>query len=747
MRHKHGLIRQYQAVHGRGPIDIGPIVTAAPISSGAGFNRERAFRILRRNWGISVAFAMSVLIGVTILAFTMQPIYEPKARIEIDPPGAAIFSLVPNPSPGENALDYLETQTEILKSDELAVAVIQALHLDQNPEFLGQGKLHRVLAAVARVLHRKQTKPGDNQQTARRLFSDRLSVYQVRNSRLVEVSFASSDPKLAAEVTNTLVNHFIDRNYRTRYGTTMQASEWLSSQLDDLRKKIEKSNRALAHFQNANGIVEIDEKQNTVTQKVGELNRQLTQAQADRIQLEACVRVAEAGGADSLPQIRDNPLIQTLTQRSVESRANLAQALAIYGKNNSKAKKLQNEADEMEAQLTAERLKVVRQLNTSYESARTREALMEQALEKMTGVTSTMNEKVAQYNFLKKEAQGDEDLYNTLVARLREASIAAGVKSSSILIVDRAPVLENPTRPRRLQIIALGLILGVLGGIALPFLKESLEQTIRTSADIGNWTGLAAMGMIPMISASTLSRRQDSLPLWTTKLLGNGSKAEQDGSAQIFFLERPHSAESEAVRSLCSYIKLSRPDKPPRIVLVSSPSPGEGKTTVAVNLAMALARHGTTCLVDADMRRPMVARAFGLTCQQGLSDVLEGSAALQTVMQTVPNLNNLTIVPGGRVPANPGELVASGSMRELVRVVSGSFENVVIDSPPIIPLADARVLSQLADGVVVVGLCGLTTREAITLGTKILDEVRAPILGVVLNGVERNSPYYHYRYD
>jgi capsular exopolysaccharide synthesis family protein len=691
---------------------------------------------------------ITVLAGVTILAFTMRPIYEPKARIEIDPPGAGKTILEANPSAETNEQDYLETQTEILKSDELAAAVILALHLDQNPEFVGPGKLHRALGAVAQVLHLRQTKPENNQETAQSVFSERLSVSQVRNSRLVEVSFASRDAKLAAEVTNTLVDHFMDRNYRTHYEATMQVSERLSSQLGDLRKEIEKSNRALADFQSANGIVEIDEKENTVTQQVGELNRQLAQAQADRIQLQAYVRISDAGGADSLPQIRDNPLIQTLTQRYVESRANLAQALAVYGKNNSNVKKLQNEADEIEAQLTAERQKVVRQLKTSYESAQTREVLTEQALTRMKGVIGSMNGKVAQYNFLKKEAHANEDIYNTLGARLREAGIDAGLGSSNIFIVDRAPVLENSTRPHRLQIIALGLILGVLGGVALPFLKESLDQTIQASEDISNWTGLSAMGVIPIISGSSSDHRQRPLALWTTTLLGDGSKADQAGSGLRFFLERPQSPESEAVRNLCTYIQLSCPDNPPRSVLVSSPLPKEGKTTVAVNLAMALARHGTTCLVDADMRRPMVARAFGLTCQQGLSDVLNGSAELLRVMQTVPDLSNLTIVPGGPVPANPGELVGSASMREVVQAVAERFENVVIDSPPIIPFADTRVLSQLVDGVVVVGLCGFTTREAITLGTEILDEVHARILGVVLNGVDRYSPCYrYYSYD
>ncbi len=744
MRPKHSLVHHGQDGPRADPMEAVPIVTTVPVSSGSEVNWGRASRILRRHWGSSAAFALTVLVGVTILAFIMEPVYEPKARLEINPPGAAIPSLEANPSPGENEQSYFETQLEILRSDELARGVILALHLDQNSEFISPGKVQRVWGAVGRFLHLQASEPENHQETARRAFGDRLAVNQVRASRLVEVGFASRDPKLAAEVTNTLVNHFLDRNYRTRYGTTMQASKWLASELDGLRAKIEESNRALAHFHSAQGIVEIDEKQTTVTQKIGELNRQLAQTQTERIQLEAYVRMADAGSAESLPAIRDNPLIQSLTQRFVESRANLAQALSVYGKNNSNARKLQNEADEIEMQLTAERRKVVDQLRTSYESARTREVLMERALEEMKRVAAKMDQKVVQYNFLKKQAQADEDLYNALSVRLREAGVAAGLKSSNILVVDPAPVLENPTRPHRLQMVVLGLILGVLGGIGLPFLKEGFEQTVQTSDDIRSWTGLGAMGMIPLIPASNSNGRQRSLLSRTARLLGNGSKSQPNNSALRFFLERPHSPESEAVNNLCSYLKLFRPDNPPRTILVSSPSPREGKTTVAVNLAMALARQGTACLVDADLRRPMVARAFGFANPLGLSEVLQGSVGLTTVLQSVSNLHNLTIVPGGSVAANPAELVASASMREVVQTITERFESVVIDCPPIIPFADVRVLSPLVDGVVVVGLYGLTTREAITLATEILDEVHAQILGVVLNGVDRNSPPYRY---
>jgi capsular exopolysaccharide synthesis family protein len=480
---------------------------------------------------------------------------------------------------------------------------------------------------------------------------------------------------------------------------------------------------------------------------VNELNRQLTQAQTERIQQEAYLNMIEGGRAESLPQMRDNLILQDLSKRLSESRAQLAQALAVFGKNNPNVKKLQNQTDEFEAQLNAERQRVVGQVRTSYQAALTRERLLALALADMKGSVDSTNEKMVQYNLLKRNAQATSNLYLTLSNRLKEVAISGSLKSSNIRVLDQARVPDRPAKPHRFQIIALGTVLSVLGGVALAFVKESFDDTVYTPDDVKVWTGLPSLAMFPEIASRHTNRLGASAR--PAMLLGNNSKKLKDVSGLKFFLERPGSAEAEAVRSLDTSIRLSsRPGANPlRVILLASAFPNEGKTTVAVNLAIALAQHSSTCLLDADLRNPVVARSFGLSFKQGLQDVLTGSALVKDVLRSVPDVANLTILPAGPAPPpNPGELVASERMGEVLRGLRERFDHVVIDSPPIIPYADGRWLSSLSDGVVLVAPCGSTTRQAMIWSAEMLAEIHAPVLGVVLNGVDLDSGYYGYRY-
>ena len=736
------------------PIYVPPTLNVQPSRRGNDLYWKQTLRILRKHWRLSALFALTFVTALSVAVFWMKDVYQADARIEIEPPlGPETFTLRDVSAPTPNEQDYLQTQIEILQSDALALEVISSLHLAQNVKVGRTSTWHQWKTALVRALRldpifRDSAKSPLN--AALDDFRSRLSAGQVRNSRVVEVGFASTDPQLAAKVANTLVNLFVEKSHRSRYQDTMQAADWLQGELNDLRQRVEKADQALVNFQNQNDILEFSQtqdggnsavKENPITQKVADFNRQLTQAQSERIQQEAFLKMIEAGSGDSLPQMRENPVLQELTKRFAEARAQLAQAQAVYGKNNSNLEKLQNQVDELGAQIGTERQRIIRQVNTAYQAARARELLFTQALNAMKGSVDRMNQKMIQYSLLKREAQASSDLYNTLSSRLREAAISAGLKSTNIRVVDQARIPDKPVKPHRLEIIGLGMLLSILGGVGLAFLKESFDDTIRTPEDIKAWTGLHSLAMFPLIaSANTNGQRLLTQPV---KLLGNGAK--EDTSAVRFLLERPRSAEAEAVRSLQTSISLlSRHSNSLRVILLASPFPAEGKSTVAVNLALALAQRGETCLLDADLRNPVVARTFGLSSQHGLEDVLTGAVPLEAALREVPGVANLTILPAGGEASNPGELVGSEAMREVLRGLRERFAHVVIDSPPIIPFADARWLSSLADGVVLVARYGSTTREAMVWSAETLAEVDAPVLGVVLNGVDLKSECYWY---
>jgi capsular exopolysaccharide synthesis family protein len=718
---------------------------------------EQVRRVTQKNLrAMSIVFALVVL-AVTSAAFLIHDVYQPTARVQIDPPGSGIKTLHEIEYASDiDSQEYLETQAQILKSDALAVAVIRALHLDRNPELVSKADLQKFGEPQTGS---KQAAPKDAtddpylqeqyslanrtplESIALDKFQRRLAVSPIRNSRLIEVSYTSRDPRMAQTVTNALVTQFIDQNYRNRYTSTMEASEWLSHQLNDLREKVQESNQAVADYQQRFGFVEADDRDVPLAQLMDDVNRQYSDAAANRIEAEAYVRMIDLGESNAIPAVRDDQLYQNLMTRFADARAQLAQARTIYGDDNSNVKKLENESNELAAQVEAERTRMVNQVRTAYAAALEREQLLQKSREKLRAQMGDASSHMVGYKVLKNEALATGELYNTLQARLKEAGIYAGLKSSNIRIVDLAPQLQKPTAPNRGLIIAAGSLLGCFMALAFCFVRESLDGTLRSPDDIRESTGLTSLAMIPKVTEGSPSATIVSNALSS---IAQPPHSMNGGPAPRIFSDESHSAECEAMRDLRAGLMLMRSGAPPRVILVSSPSSSEGKTTVAINLAIALARRAPTCLVDADLRRPMVAKAFGVRPVLGLSDVLSGQSTVEHTLTPAPRVTGLSLLCSGQAPPNPGDLVTSDRMKSAVGALREKFEFVVIDSPPVIPVSDARVISPLSDVVVLVGRYESTTRRALARSAQLLSDARASVMGVVLNDIDYSSADYRY---
>ncbi|MGH9502213.1 MAG: GumC family protein [Terriglobales bacterium] len=688
----------------------------------------RALGILQKHWKLSLLFAVVVLITTALVTVFTKPVYEATARVEVDPSGEK-FSLEGGGS-GASDAEYLETQAQVLQGDSLAILVVRKLHLDQNPLLMNDPKAPATGAThtsdIVQLTPREDVALGN-------LKKD-LKVKRDVASRLILVSFSSRDPELAALVSNTLVETFIDQSFQSRHDAIMKSSEWLSRQLDDLRKKMEQSSEALSQMQQSIGVADIDANKSTFTEHMGELSRQQTLAQAERIQLEA---ILKNGNADSIPEVRTNPVVQQLSQRLAELRGTLAQALVVYGSNHPNAKRLQSEVDELQSQIEIQKKAIVNSMRASYAAAETREGLMSA---EMKGTGKELD-KMAQYTTLKKEVEANVALYNSLYARIKEAGISAASKSVDIQIVDPARVPDDPIKPRPVLNLALGLLAALIGGIGLAFILEEFDNKLRSPEDIRRWIGSANVSIIPMIR-ETGTREALS---WSRRLTGVLPPVDETGRSNMFFLERPNSPEGEAVQALYASIMLSWPNNPPQTLLIVSAFPGEGKTTVALNLSYALAQHANTCLVDADLRKGRVANAFSLPTGQGLGDVLTSDATLESSLVEVPEVGNLSILPAGRSKGNFGQLICSDKMEQTLGLLRERFRFVVIDSAPILPFVDGRALSTLADAVVLVGRAGVTTRQAMRRSVELISEVHgAPILQVVLNGADSSTADYKY---
>jgi polysaccharide biosynthesis transport protein len=718
---------------------------------------EQVTRVLRKNLRFALLFACG-LTGIFLLyALLQKDYYKPTARLDIAPPGSGIKTVheIESTSEADN-LDYLETQVQILGSDALAVSVIRELHLDRTPEFADDQQVKgpsvtKTIAAGSRVvpselailqeqLDLANLTPAES--VALEKFRRNLSVASVRNTRLIEISFSSHDSQLAQLITNTLVTKFIEQNYRHRYTTTMQASGWLSSQLADLRRKVEESGQAVADYQKKYGLVEVDDRDVPMSQLMSEVNRQLSDAQASRIEAEAFVRMVDDGHGEAVPALRDDKLYQDLMSHYSDLRTQLAQARTVYGDANVNVQKLQDQIAEVSVQIDAERSRAISRTRLSYSAAVDRENLMIHERDKLRANMGYMSSQLASYHMLKNEANANADLYNTLQSRLQEAGIYAGLGSSNIRVVDLAMNLRKASGPHRVLMVTLGTILGGLLAVVLSFARESFRNTVRTPDDVKSWIGLPSLALLPSMGHAAVMGALASSNRWKFRNFWQIPREKNETSGVSIM--KSLTAESEAMRDLRTSLLHAKQRKTPKAILISSSVEGEGKTTVAVNFALALSQLGRTCLIDADLRQPAVARAFNIQAKCGLTDHLKKSSPLLSTLIQLPEYENLVIVPSGAIVQNPADILSSLEMTNLLETLKASFDYIVIDSPPVIRFSDARFLSSLADEVVVVGRYGVTTRRALQRTIELLREVNAPVAGIVLNGVDLSSPDYNY---
>ena len=717
----------------------------------ADYSWEQAVRVLRKSATFILAFWGIATLATLILALSLQDMYQPTARLEIDSPNSGIKTLheIEDSRPADNQ-DYLETECQILQSDSLAVSVIRDLHLDREPEFVsnrdaaefdrkGKASVSRPSAAadldsfLKEQLHLAHRTAAESMALA--IFRKRLSINLVRNSRMIEVSFAAHNSLLAQRITNSLVTQFIEQNYRARYASTMETSGWLSGQLAELRRKLEESNQAVTDYQRRYNLVEADDRDVPLGQLMGEVNHQLSDAQANRIEAEAFVRMIDLGESDAIPAVRDDQLYQNLMTRYVEVRAQLAQARAIYGDENSNVKKLENESTELAAQIETERARMVSRVRTSYAAASAREKMMLDAREKLRTQMGDASSHLVAYRMLRNEAMANAQLYNTLEGRLKEAGIYAGLRSSNIRVVDLAGAPETPASPHRFLIVLAGGAASCLFGLVLAFVRESLDNKIRTPDDIKDWTGLPSLGALPRVG-SVLAQARGLVDL---------PAAENPSETFPTVISMGNlTPEGEAMRQLRTALLSPNAGVRPRAILVSSASAGEGKSTVALNLAIVLAQRGNTCLLDADIRQPVISRALGLQTNGGLGQLLSRESTLEDCITKVRTIPNLSVLPSGPLHGNPADRLSSEEMHLLTDALRKQFDYLVVDSPPAIPFSDARILSSAVDAVILVGRCGVTTRRSLIRCATLFDEVHAPVFGVVLNDLDYASADFHY---
>ena len=703
--------------------------------------------LIKRVW--IVAGTLAVVFGATLIAsLRATPIYDAMGAISINKPDPMLSNL----RDGTNTVDYydptdLDTEVRILRSDLLALQVISQLNLDKLPEFGGKGlppqsSLGLTTDAIQPDSARANALLG--------AFKGNLRVLLEPNTRIIDIHFRSPNKELAARVVNTLANTYIEQNFKTRFESTMQASDWLSRQLVDLQMKVETSQEKLVRYQKEHQILGIDEKQNITTAKLDELNKKLTEAESTRMEKESLYRLAESGDTDSAASVAagataagkasagSSPLLDKLQGQKADLKIQAAQLTTQFGPSYPKVAQLNNQLKEVESQIQAEMKKVTAHLRGDYLAALNQENLLRAALEDQKQQENKLNESAIEYSFLKRDFETNRTLYEGLLQKLKEAGVTAGLRSTNIQKVDIARAPASPAEPNIPRNLGFAFVLGLTSGIGLAFLLEGIDNTVRTPEQAQAISGLPSLGMIPLGSRSN-SEAGEKRGLVV---------ASAKEPVELVTQSRPQSQMAESYRALRTSLLLTSLGAPPKTILITSALPREGKTTTSVNTAIVLAQKGTrVLLIDADLRRPSIHKALGLGPRIGLSNVLTGGATLQQATVRSPILPNLYILPAGTPPPNPAELMASQQMVDLLAELRDQYDHVIVDTPPTLSVTDAVVLSTKADAVVLVIRSSQTTKPALRRARDILGQVNAKVAGVLLNAVNLDSADYYYYYE
>lgn len=689
--------------------------------------------IMRRKW-TAIAFFIVVASAIILWTFLTTPIYRSTVTIKIDKENPYVLKFKDVYEIERVEEDYYQTQYKILKSRNLARKVIKSAKLYENPHFVNADDLSKK-AAVSKKEGNYSGTEGDVPQGVVDAFLSLLTIEPLQKSRLVRVNFDSPSPQLSTDIANEIAKAYMEFSIESKFEATQQAREWLEKQLQDMKARVEKSEEELNKYAAQKGIIFVSEswgsdardipRQDIATSNLSQMSNNLIQATSERIAKEALYRETQHGDPDSVTVVINNPLIQGLKKDYASAEADYSQLSKVYKPDYPRMTRLREQITQVKEKIDSETRKIISGIKREYETALKRERYLQKTLEKYKAEVQSLNEKMVQYQILKRENETNRELYNGLLQRLKEVGVSASLTTSNIQVLDRAEIPKTPYKPKKTTNILLAIIVGLFGGLGLAFFVEYLDNTVKTLEDIEKDILLPSLGIVP-----------------------NFSKKVEKGREFVEMLADRRSPFSEAYRSVGTYIQFSSAVKPPRTMLITSPRQGEGKTTTVVNTAIALAHtYGKGIVIDADMRRSRLHEIFAVDNAAGLSSYLTGNAEISDGLIQKTKIENLDIITSGIIPPNPSELLSSPRMNAMINELFSLYSFIIFDSPPVLGLSDSLVLSTMADGVIMVIRADDTPRDAAVKARKLLQGVNARILGVILNGISETELRYGYYSD
>ena len=703
-------------------------------------NLEEYLRILSiHKWSI-IGFAIVITLLTMLVVFSIEPVYEATTTVLIESEEENVISIEEVYGiPGAND-EYFETQNQILQSRDLAEKVISALDIPNHPEFdpalKEPGLLQSVLSWLpAGLLHDEEVAPDyavHNSIVGQ--FRESLKVAPIRNSQLINITFESVDPQLTETVPNMLADIYIGSDLEGRLAMTQKATGSITSRLDGLKQKLEESEKALHAYRDKEKLIDVGGVDSLAARELDEITVELVKARRNRNEAETAYRQVTAlkgkpiQALESIPAVLKDKGLQNAKGLQAEAERKMSELKKRYGPKHPKMIVAVAELETTEKNVRIQILNVVESIKKEYEIARAKENHLSGAMNRTKRDVTEINRKEGKLQALERDIEANRNIYETFLSRYKETSAVSEMQPVNARVVDPAVIPSKPSKPKKGLIILIALVLSLITGTMIAFFIEALDNTLEDGQDVEEKLHLSLLGIIPKLS------------MWLNK----------DIKVLRYYTDNIHTPFAENIRTIRSGILMSGLDEKQKVVLVTSSIPGEGKSMMAVNLALALGQMGNVLLIGCDLRRPSIKEVFGLDAKDvGLSHFMLGTHTLDQSIHTFKK-EHISVMPAGVLPPNPLEMLSAQRFAKGLEVLKKKFDHIVIDSAPAVAVSDAIVMSQLVNQVIYMVKADETAYQLAQEGLKRLQKVNAPIVGVVLNQVSpprkssRHGHYYGY---
>ena len=696
-------------------------------------------RVVAKHRGLIISFVIVVTAIVALVTFSATPQYLASSKVLMEK--ANNNTLTDGYAANFRDPEFFETQFQLIKSRQVARRVVDILGLE-NSSLTGTsdtGNSSPVQMVKTWLIEAKNSLLGsdpveDESSAGLRSEADRLAdeirdnirVSPVRDSRIVAISYPSANPEFAALIVNTVVKAYTETSLEMKMAATRQTLEWMTKKTESERLKLEKSEKELQTYMRTNNLVTLENRIAVLPQKLSQISSELVTAQNKRQKLEGLYRKVKSvagspDAAESVLGISNGATLQILRDQILKAEQYIRELSAKYGAKHPTMIKAKGDLEILQNKKQQEISRLTGSVKDEFELAVAEENNLRQQLEQTKAEAHNLNEKFIQYEAFQREMDTNRQLYDTLMMKMKEQNITGEIQPVNLWVVEQAEVPVIPFKPNKKKNLVLAFIVSLFGGIGLAFFVEYLDQSIKYPEETEQALGFPVLGMVPLLKG-------------------------KEGNIDTVMKDLPRSAAAENYRSLRTSVMLSSSNQPPRKILVTSPEAGAGKSTTAINLAVAMAQSGKkVLLIDADMRKPRLHKIFKIKPEKGLSSYLAGISRNDVMFQSP--IENLFFMPAGPVPPNPSELLVSDSLNQLLSQVDAKVDFIVCDSPPLQSVVDARILSQVFDGTILVVKGKQTTFEQARKSLRQLNDVNAQILGVLINGIElKKNDYYYANY-